>query len=107
MGEIIIYSDSAEETLSELVDLLYKFKYFGFRNSAIEYTMKIVDFIDQNIDKPITKNTPKSFQKYGKKYLRYKANNHTFWYIFFDEKDNRLLINHILTNHSKDFPELM
>ncbi|QBO59090.1 hypothetical protein [Chryseobacterium salivictor] len=107
MGEIIIYADSAEETLRELVDLLYDFKYFGFRNSAVEYTMKIVDFIDQNIDKPITKNSPAPFQKFGRKYLRYKVTNKTFWYIFFDEKDNRFIINHILNNHSQDFPELL
>ena len=107
MGEITIYSDSALEILSELVDILYDKKYFGFRDSAVEYTMKIVDFIDENIDRSILKNSPEKFQKYGKKFIKYQANQRTTWYIFFDQKGNQFLINHILNNHSQDFPELL
>mgnify|MGYP003593697527 FL=1 len=59
------------------------------------------------ISKLIIRNTPKKFQKFGKKYLRYKANNQTFWYIFFDQKEGKFLINYILNNHSQDFPELL
>lgn len=48
-------------------------------------------------------NTPENFKKFGKKFIKYKANNNTSWYIFFDQK---ILVNHIINNHSQDFPEL-
>lgn len=50
-------------------------------------------------------NAPENFKKFGKKFIKYKANN-TSWYIFFDQKANRFLVNHIINNHSQDFPEL-
>jgi hypothetical protein len=107
LEKVVIFSDLFHQSLEELVEILYDEDYFGFKIDCHLYVDKIYDFIESNIDYPISRNSPESFQKYGKKYLRYKANNHTFWYIFFDEKDNRFLINHILNNHSKDFPELL
>ena len=106
VGEII-YSPQFLSELDLLAKVLYQQKYFSFIEDVDAYIDKIYDFIECNIDYPISKNSPESFQKFGKKYLRYKANNHTFWYIFFDEKDSRFLINHILNNHLKDFPELL
>lgn len=44
---------------------------------------------------------------HGKKYLKYASNKRTTWYIFFDQKDDKFLINHILNNHSQDFLELL
>ena len=107
MEKVVIFSDDFHHSLEELVEILYDEDYFGFKIDCHLYVDKIYDIIESSIDYPISRNSPESFQKCGKKYLRYKANNHTFWYIFFDEKDNRFLINHILNNHSKDFPELL
>ena len=72
----------------------------------ITHNDKIYDSIDAKIDLPITKISHESFQKFVKKYLRYKANQQTYWYIFFDENDGNFLVNYILNNHDKDFPEL-
>lgn len=44
---------------------------------------------------------------HGKKYLKYAANKQTNWYIFFDQKEDKFLINHILNNYPQEFPELM
>ncbi|MCZ2084455.1 MAG: hypothetical protein LC112_09290 [Flavobacteriales bacterium] len=63
--------------------------------------------MENNINYPISKASPEKFQKHGKKYLKYTANKRTAWYIFFDQKGNQFIINHILNNHSQDFPELL
>lgn len=106
VGEII-YSHNFISQLDDLAKILYFKKYFSFIEDVDSYIEKIYDFIDSNIDKPISKNSPKEFQKYGKKFIKYKANHQTFWYIFFDKKDNKFLVNLIINNHSQDFPELM
>lgn len=93
--------------MEELTEILFEKEYFGFRIECFNYTSKIYDFVEDYIDFPISKKSPEKFQKFGKKYLKYKANQHTLWYIFFNQKDNRFLVNYILNNHSKDFPELI
>lgn len=108
VGQIkIIYSSNFRDYIDELAQVLYKIGYFGFLEDAHKYIDKIYDFIDENIDKSISKNSPKTFQKFGTFYIKYKANENTTWYIFFDRKDHRFLVNHILNNHSTDFPELL
>ena len=108
VGKIeIVYSENFRNYLDELAQLLYQKNYFGFIEDVDHYIDKIYDYINNNIDKPIAKKSPFDFQKFGKYYLKYKANNRTFWYIFFDRKENRFLVNHILNNHSKNFTELL
>ena len=106
VGEII-YSTLFVSELDDLAKVLYQRKYFSYLKDVDHYIDKIYDFIERNIEYPIYRNSPEKFQKYGKKYIRYNANNKTSWYIFFDQKDHRFLVNHILNNHSQDFPELM
>lgn len=107
MGQIIVYKDEFEIQINDLIEVLIFKKYFSFEESAVNYVEKIYDFINDKINSPSVKISPEKFQKYGMKYLRYKANNQTFWYLFFDQKDNKFLVNHILNNHSQDFPELL
>ncbi|MBP7498494.1 MAG: hypothetical protein KA796_01350 [Chryseobacterium sp.] len=107
MGKIVIFSNEVSDKLDEIAEILYKNHYFGFVEDADLYVEKIHNYIYDNIDKPISKFSPENFQKFGKHYIKYKANENINWYIFFDRKDNRFLINHILNNHSTDFPELL
>lgn len=107
MEKVIVYSKFFEEIINELIDVLYEKEYFGFKESSKLYTEKIYDYIFENIEFPISKKSPPSFKKYGQKYLKYKANQRTIWYIFFDQKDHKFLVNYILNNHSRDFPELI
>lgn len=107
MENLIFYTSEFENQINEIIDILFDDMYFGFKESAINYGDRIYDFILKNIDKPISKLSPKNFQKFGKFYIKYKANENTTWYIFFDRKDNRFLVNHILNNHTNDFPELL
>lgn len=106
VGEII-YSTLFVSELDDLAKVLYQRKYFSFVEDVDVYIDKIYDFVENNVEYPISKISPEKFQKYGKKYLRYDANSQTSWYIFFDQKDHRFLVNHILNNHSQDFPELL
>lgn len=108
VGKIdIIYSSQFIDFINELTRTLHKRKYFGFIENSYNYTDKIYDFIEDNIDKPISKLSPDKFIKFGTFYFKYKANENTTWYIFFDRKDNRFLVNYILNNHSQDFSELL
>lgn len=107
MEKIVIFSDAFHQSIEDLVEILFLKEYFGFKIDCHNYSVKIYEFVEQNIDKPISKNSPKEFQKYGKKFIKYKANHQTFWYIFFDKNGNKFLVNFILNNHSNEFPELL
>ncbi|KQS92805.1 hypothetical protein [Chryseobacterium sp. Leaf394] len=104
---MIIYSREFHQSIEELIRVLYVKEYFGFELVCQLYAEKIYDFVDYNIYKPIGRDTPKSLQKFGKKCIKYKANHRTSWFIFYDQKGDQFLINHILNNHSHEFPELM
>ncbi|MFL9833043.1 hypothetical protein [Chryseobacterium terrae] len=107
MEEIVIYSEEFHQSIEELVETLYSKQYFGFKVDCQSYADKIYDFIDFNVMKPISKNSPFPYRKFGKKFIKYKANNNTAWYIFFDQNEHRFLINHIINNHSQEFPDLL
>lgn len=107
MEKIVIFQRKVQVFLEELVDILFEKEYFGFKKDAKEYVWEIVQYVDNHDFETGVRNTTDSLQKYGKFYLKYKANNRTTWYIFFDRKNNRFLVNHILNNHSQDFPELI
>ncbi len=106
VGEII-YAKPFIAQLDHLAKILYLKKYFSYLKDIDTYIDKIYDFIESNIEYPISKNSPEPFRKFGERFLRYKANKQTTWYIFFDQKGNQFIVNHILNNHSQDFPELL
>ncbi len=107
METIIVYKEEFENQINDLIDILILKKHFSFEEDAVNYTQNIYGFILDNISSPISRNSPVKFRKFGKKFIKYKANQHTFWYIFFDEKDGKFLINYILNNHSHNFQELL
>ena len=107
MEKRIIFSVEVKKYLKELVDLLYSQNYFGFKKDAKLYVQEIVLYINNYDFETNIRKTPKSIQNFGKKFFKFKANNRTTWYIFFDQKDNKFLVKYILNNHSKDVPELM
>ncbi|ACU08053.1 hypothetical protein FIC_01607 [Flavobacteriaceae bacterium 3519-10] len=106
MEKTIIFSQAFHQSIEELIYVLYAKKYFGFKTDSHAYAQKIYDFISINVTMPNSRKSPFNFQQYGKKYIKYKANSHTTWYIFFDQKGDRFVINYILNNHSQEYPEL-
>ncbi|MFC0425615.1 hypothetical protein [Chryseobacterium scophthalmum] len=107
MEREIIFSNDVKVFLTDLVDILYSKNYFGFEEDAKSYVQEIIFYI-MNFDFQVNiYETPENFKKFGRKFFKYKANNNTSWYIFFDQKEHKFLINHITNNHSQDFPDLL
>ena len=100
MEEIILYSEEVEIFLNDLIDILFDNEYLGFREDAQDYAIKIVEFINQSISTYPSKHTPPNLSQFGEKFMLYKANNHTSWYIFFDQNEHKFLIKFITNNHT-------
>lgn len=98
----IQYLSDVEARLYNLVFILYEKGYFSFLENSFEYVDNLVDFIEQDIANFPHKQTPENLIRFGSKYVFYKANNHTTWYIFFENKDNRYLVTYITNNHTED-----
>ncbi len=107
MERKVIFSHNVERYLRRLIDTLYVNNYFGFKENAKLYVQDIIVFIMYNDYTINTRKTPEKLQKFGDKFTKYKSNNQTFWYIFFDQKGDQTIINYITNNHSPDFTELM
>lgn len=97
----ISYNEDFVTYLNNLVSILYEQDYFGFIESAKKYTSDIIDFIKRNISQKPHYPAPEYFSKYepGMKYITYRANKSTTWYIFFKQRENRFFIYYITNNH--------
>ena len=94
-----------EEVLDYLDGLLYKLnkqKYFSYEENVEAYVLKLLNFIYESIKTFPAKNTPNKLILYGSKYIFYKANARTTWYIFFESQNDDFLITHIINNHCED-----
>jgi len=98
---IVQYLPETEEYLNELAFVLFQKDYFGFLESSFDYVDDIVDFIEFNLPIFPFRNTPENLLKLGSKYIFYRANYTTTWYIFFENVDNRYLITFITNSHSE------
>lgn len=101
VGKIeIIISPPVIAYLNDLVIVLYKEEYFGFIETAEEYVSKIYESIENSLKVGVYKLTPISIKFLGKKYIFYKSNFRTTWFIFFEKQKNKILVTGILNNHS-------
>ena len=73
----------------------------NYIENAFDYVDKLTYYIENNIASFPHKTTPSTLKKFGSKYLFYKANNRTTWYIFFENHQNRYLITFISNNHEE------
>jgi hypothetical protein len=103
MGQVII-SNRVRVKLKNLVDILYKKEYFGFRDSAKKYVSEIEDTI---YSIPDLKHSKTKNPKVGMYFVRHKPNSKTTYYICFNTKDDRYLVKTIITNHEKDYKKIM
>ncbi|SKB98194.1 hypothetical protein SAMN05660477_02205 [Soonwooa buanensis] len=102
MEEInIILQSNVIDYLEELVLTLFQKEYFGFEEDAQKYVQRIYDFIEYNLPIFPFKNTPENLLELGSKYIFYKANTNTTWYIFFENLGNRYLVTFITNSHSE------
>lgn len=96
---MIIFQNGVLDYLDDLVHLLFKEEYFGFMQSSYDYVDKIIDFITNDIDTFPSRKTPAQLKNYGSRYVFYKSNQRTTWYIFFEAKDNNCLITNTINSH--------
>lgn len=97
----IFYKPDVEYFLNELIYILYKENYFSYVENAIDYKDKIIDFIEENITVFPYKSTPLPLYELGSKYIFYKSNSRTTWYIFFEREENQFLITYLTNNHTE------
>lgn len=106
MESEVVYSVGTKKYLRDLVYLLFQNEYFGFEEEAKKYVDKITFFIEENISTYPSRKSTEEFKKFGEKFILYKANSQTSWYIFFDQNEHKYLIKFITNNHTdfiKDF----
>jgi hypothetical protein len=101
MEREIIFSKKIELYLEELMLLLFEEGYFGLPDSAKSYVECLISFVEKHIGRLPGKSAPDYFQRFGQnmKYITYKANKRTSWYVFYQERNNIYLIRHITNNH--------
>lgn len=97
----IYYSEEFIERTDELLFTLYTQNYFGFKEDAQNYVDKIYDFVRNNISTYPAKKTPSALSEYGSKYILYKANARTTWYIFFDIDEEKYFVKFVTNNHAE------
>lgn len=96
----VIFSAEFDAIVEDLVFTLFLQDYFGFFENAQKYVNNIYIFVRENIATYPVKNTPENCKQYGEKYLLYKANANTTWYIFFSQEGNVYFIQFIANNHT-------
>ena len=81
--------------------LLFEEGYFGFPDSAKSYVDRLILFAENHTGILPGKIAPDYFKRFGQnlKYITYRANKKTSWYIFYQECNNIYLIRHIANNH--------
>ena len=101
MAGQVIFLPEFINYLDELSFILYESGYFGFKDSAKKYTDKIFDFCQQYVGILTGKSAPAYFNRYGinMKYITYRPNKQTAWYIFYQQYEDKYLVRYITNNH--------
>jgi hypothetical protein len=101
MERKIIFANEVDLFFDELLIILFEKGYFGSQKTAKVYKDKFTDHIKKYIGVIQGKDAPEYFCRYGNdlKYITYKANKTTTWYIFYQQKGNVFLIRYITNNH--------
>lgn len=103
MEEInILNRPEVEMYLNELIFVLFKEKYFSNLENSIFYKDKIIDFIENDIANFSSKKTTAALKNFGSKYIFYKSNQRTTWYVFSEHKNNNYLITNIINSHCEE-----
>jgi len=93
--------------MEDLMEILYQEEYFGFRESASEYVIDLLDNVKANLPTRQHKRAPELFARYGNDlhYASFVKNKRTTWYAFFtkyqDKGENTIyLVRYIANNHT-------
>ena len=101
----VLFLPEVEDYLYELIDILYKKEYFGFKESAVKYVTDLENDIKTNLPNKVKRPAPQFFNRYGKRllYATFQKNKSTQWYVFFNIYENKeeyiYLVRYISNNH--------
>lgn len=97
----VLFSKAFEDDLFDLFHILYEQNYLSTYEYAWDYVEDILTDIEQNIETKLKKDAPTAFKHFGHnlKYITYKRNNRTTWYIFFEERQDCYFVTYITNNH--------
>ncbi|MDR2906575.1 MAG: hypothetical protein LBU91_01110 [Bacteroidales bacterium] len=102
----VLATPEVKQYLNNLIFILHKKEYFGFRESAREYVIELIKNITGSLPRHSYKSAPEYFDRYGKDmhYATFKKNKQTSWYVFFtkylDNGETIYLIRYIANNHT-------
>jgi hypothetical protein len=101
MERIVHFSEEVDTFLQKLVYILFENHYFSFRDVAQAYVDKISFFAEEYVGVLNGKDAPLHFVQCGHdlKYITYRANKTTLWYIFYRQQGNKFVVCHITNNH--------
>ena len=102
MERKIVFAEEVEIFLEELLIILFEKGYFSFPDNAKSYVDSLVDYVEQYIGLLSGKKAPPYFDRYAlnMRYIAYRANKKTVWYVFYQQRDNCFLIRYITNNHA-------
>jgi hypothetical protein len=101
MEKEIVFAKDAQIFLVNLLKILVEKGYYSFIDQADLYVFRMILYARKHIGILTEKDAPPYFNRYGSnlKYITYKANKTTSWYLFYQQRDNIFLIRHITNNH--------
>jgi hypothetical protein len=101
MGRAVITTEDVKIFLDELFNILLEKHYFSYRVDAKLYVDLLICYAKHYLSILPAKDAPPYFNRYGSnlKYITYRANKTTSWYIFYQQWENVFLIRHITNNH--------
>ncbi|MBJ7880311.1 hypothetical protein [Gelidibacter salicanalis] len=99
---MIIFQDNVIKEFDDLIFDLYSKDYFSPKQSAEVYVDRIIDFIKESIETFPSQKTPQKLHHFGSKYMFYKSNSRTTWFIFYESEYQKYLITKIINNHIRD-----
>lgn len=102
MEKRIIYDKFFEDYLNDLIDILFYKEYFSYVENAENYVVALKNEIENYIDVKQHYQTPTKLSRYGNLYIIVSPNNRTSWYVFFEKKENRYLVQYITNNHVEE-----
>lgn len=92
--------------LNNLIDILVEEEYLGFHESAEKYVNDIYDFIYDKVSYTLYRETKSEYAQMGMYYVVYKANKRTTWLLFFEKNKERILVTHVINNHSSEYAQI-
>lgn len=97
----ISYAPEVLDDLAELIEILVKEGYLYTYEDATDYVQDILKHFRENVELYPSKPAPSHFERYGRglKYLPYKRNQRTTWYIIFVEHPEVFHVVKITNNH--------